>query len=409
MVKRLVIIAVYLILALLPGYAQNTADSGVGRLPEVVDARVSTTPERARLILDLSALTEFAIASIADPRQIAVDVRASSVKIGGNSLPAGDGLVSGFSVEMVEEGRVRTWLTLAVPAKVQQAYVLEPFDDQPARLVVDLIPASAEEFSALAAQDLALSRARLMPQLETKSVMPDILKLDLTSSKPLIVIDPGHGGVDSGAEAANGIREKDVVLAFSKILQKLLVETGKFDVALTREGDTFLRLEERVALARENKADLFISIHADYFQQQNVRGASVYTRDERATDVLDKVLADNENRVDIIAGFAMPQMEDRVVSILVDLMRREMRRQSYRAAQSIVAQMEPSVRLRRFPVRKANFMVLQAPDVPSILVELGFMSNAQDIANLTTDAWRDRVAQALARGITAYFDGFAQR
>jgi N-acetylmuramoyl-L-alanine amidase len=223
-------------------------------------------------------------------------------------------------------------------------------------------------------------------------------------TKPLVVIDPGHGGIDSGAETADGIREKDIVLAFSLRLQELLVESGRFDVALTRETDTYLRLEERVALARGNKADLFISIHADSFQQPEIRGASVYTRNENATDVLDKVMADNENKSDVIAGFAMPQMGPEVVDILLDLMRREMRVQSFMAAQSIVHQLEPSVALRRFPVRQADFFVLQAPDIPSVLVELGFLSNASDAANLMQSDWRDRTAEAIARGISTYFD-----
>ena len=128
----------------------------------------------------------------------------------------------------------------------------------------------------------------------------------LAVTRPLVVIDPGHGGIDNGASAPNGVHEKDIVLAYALALQELLVESGRFDVALTREDDSFLRLEERVALARANKADLFISIHADSFAQTEIRGASVYTRDENATDLLDQVLADNENRVDLVAGFAVP-------------------------------------------------------------------------------------------------------
>ena len=174
--------------------------------------------------------------------------------------------------------------------------------------------------------------------------------------------------------------------------------------ALTREDDTYLTLNQRVDMARINKADLFISLHADSFQQAEIRGASVYTRDENATDVLDKVLADGENRYDIVAGFAVPQATPAVMDILVDLMRREMRKSSFLAAEAIVHQLEPSVALRRFPVRQADFFVLQAPDVPSVLVELGFLSNAADIANLQKSEWRDRTVDALARGIADYFD-----
>jgi N-acetylmuramoyl-L-alanine amidase len=178
-------------------------------------------------------------------------------------------------------------------------------------------------------------------------------------------------------------------------------------VALTREDDSFLRLDERVALARANKADLFISIHADTFQETTIRGASIYTRDEKATDILDKVLADNENKTDIVAGFAMPDAPPQVVDILVDLMRRQMRKESFVAAQAIVKALEPSVEVRKFPVRQADFFVLQAPDIPSILVELGFLSNAADIANLQRSEWRDKAVAAMAKGIGAYFDQLA--
>jgi len=385
-----------------PGFAQEVA--APSELPAVLDVRVSATPERARLVVDLGAETNFALVSLTGPDRLAIDVRASSVTTATPAEPpAGEGIISAYAVEQAAPDRVRTTLTLSGPAQVQQAYVLAPFEDQPSRLVVDIIPATAEEFAANVARDLAASGGAAVTPVVTPTE-PGGSNLPI-ATKPLVVIDPGHGGIDSGAEAqASGVKEKDIVLAFSLELQKLLMESGRFDVALTREDDSFLKLEERVALARANKADLFISIHADSFQQPEIRGASVYTRDENATDVLDKVLADSENKADVIAGFAMPQMAPEVVDILLDLMRREMRVQSYVAAQSIVHQLEPSVELRRFPVRQADFFVLQAPDVPSVLIELGFLSNADDMANLLQSEWRDRTAEAIARGISTYFD-----
>lgn len=367
-----------------------------------MDVRVSETPERARLIIDLAGRTEFALVSLSGPDRLAIDVRAATFSVPEPSgTPSGEGLISEYVMEQAAGDRVRTTLTLAAPAQVQQAYILDPFEGQPARLVVDIIPATAEEFAANVARDLAASGSQAPAAAESTPAGGSELPI---ATRPLVIIDPGHGGIDSGAEAANGIREKDIVLAFSLKLQELLVSSGRFDVALTRESDNYLRLEERVALARSNKADLFISIHADSFQQPEIRGASVYTRDENATDVLDKVLAENENKTDVIAGFTMPQMAPAVVDILLDLMRREMRHQSFMAAQAIVHQMEPSVELRKFPVRQADFFVLQSPDVPSVLVELGFLSNADDMANLRRSEWQDRTADALARGISSYFD-----
>lgn len=396
-----------IVFVMLPGAAaaQDAVQAAAQlALPNVMDVRVTTTPERARLVVDLAARTEFSFVSLTGPDRLAIDVRAATLSVPQPSgKPAGEpGMISDYLVEQAAPDRVRTTLTLSAPAQVQQAYVLDAFEDQPARLVVDFIPATAEEFTANVAKDAAAS-STVAPAVPASSTPAGGSELPL-ATKPLVVIDPGHGGIDSGAETPSGVKEKDVVLAFALRLQELLVSSGRFDVALTREDDSFLRLEERVELARANKADIFISIHADSFQEAQIRGASVYTRDENATDVLDKVLADNENKTDVIAGFAMPQMAPEVVDILLDLMRREMRHQSYSLAQAIVHQLEPSVALRRFPVRQADFFVLQAPDVPSVLVELGFLSNADDMANLMQGEWQDRTANAVARGISTYFD-----
>jgi N-acetylmuramoyl-L-alanine amidase len=222
-------------------------------------------------------------------------------------------------------------------------------------------------------------------------------------TRPLVVIDPGHGGFDGGAETPGGIQEKEITLAVALQLRDRLVGSGKFDVALTRDDDTYLTLNQRVDLARQNKADLFISLHADTFQEATIHGASVYTRDERASDILDAVLAEGENRRDVVAGFVLPEMTPAVADILLDLMRRQVRQQAFIAASSIVKAMQPGIALRRFPVRQADFFVLQAPDVPSLLVELGFLSNPKDIANLESNDWRDKVVAAISEGIDAYF------
>lgn len=396
---RLLVAAVMIVAA---GTAGAQTLESVEDYPDVVDARVTTTPDRARLIIDLDGPTEFAIVSLDGPDRVAIDVKAFDLKILAPADVAGQGIVKGFKVEMAEKGRARTTLELESPAQVQQAYFLEKVADQPARLVVDLIPDTAQNFAEKVASDLAMSIANQGAVPVAASTDPGT-HVPITETRPLVVIDPGHGGVDNGASAPNGVHEKDITLTFALQLQRVLIESGRFDVALTREDDTYLTLNQRVDLARQNKADLFVSLHADSFQEKEIRGASIYTRDENATDVLDKVLADGENRYDIVAGFAVPQSTPAVMDILVDLMRREMRKSSFLAAQAIVHQLEPSVTLRKFPVRQADFFVLQAPDVPSVLVELGFLSNAADIANLQKSDWRDRTVDALARGIAEYF------
>ena len=394
--------------------------SAVGQddLPSVEAARVSTTPERARLILDLSAVTEFAVASIAGPDRIAVDVKAGSVPTIATQPVAGQGIVASFTTTIAADDRVRVELLLTTPSIVQQAYLLDAVGDQPARLVVDLVTTTPEEFAARAAADLANSIDRIVPDAvaaapEAPSSEPapggeaiaeaPAAEPVVVESRPLIVLDPGHGGIDNGASTNKGVHEKDITLAFALQLRDLLVASGEFDVALTRDDDTYLTLNERVDLARQNRADLFISLHADTFQEADIRGASIYTRDERAADILDKVLSEGETRADVVAGFVQSDAKPAVIDILVDLMRRQARQQAYLAAGDIVKAMEPSVTLRRFPVRQADFFVLQAPDIPSMLIELGFMSNSADIENLESQKWRDKVVESIAKGVEGYF------
>lgn len=401
---RLLSLILLSFLACLPVYAQEAGETPPAETapPALLDSRVTATPERARLVLDLTTPTEFAVYTLADPMRVVVELRAQTASAGEGPLPGGDGLVPDYRVTAVDEGRVRAELRLSGPAQVQQSYILEAFEDQPARLVIDLIPDTEARFLAGVRVPEGVE-VPVVAELDGQEMAPGETAAAPAGSRPLILIDPGHGGVDGGARAANGLEEKHIVLAFALKLQHLLVETGRFDVALTRDTDMFLALADRVSLARQNQADLFISLHADSFDQPDVRGASVYTRGELATDALDRALAENENRVDLIAGFDPPE-DEMAVNVLVDFLSRETRRQSYLAAQALVEQLEPSIQLRRFPLRQADFFVLNSPDVPSVLIELGFLSNSDDTANLTTDAWLDRVAAALARGVAIYFD-----
>lgn len=389
-----------------PNESAQAADVQVMAPLEVQGLRVSNAPERSRLVVDLERATQFAFVSLTEPMRIAVDVRATGFEGEREGEPAGEGMIASFSIDQIAGDRLRTELTLSAPAQVQQAYVLDAFDDQPARLIVDLIADTEENFGRRAGLDMGASEDASASDvtLSDNSNAPGTSNI-VRETRPLILLDPGHGGVDGGAEAGNGIQEKIIVLAFARRLQEILINTGRFDVALTRDNDEFLRLEERVQLARDNKAHLLLSIHADAFDDHAVRGASIYTRDEQATDVLDHVLAEQENRADLLGGFAPPEAEPTVVDLLVDLMRRETRRQSFIAASAIMDQMQSSMYVRRFPKRRADFYVLQSPEVPSILLELGFLSNDQDAGNLASSEWRDRMAEAVARGIALYFDG----
>jgi N-acetylmuramoyl-L-alanine amidase len=221
----------------------------------------------------------------------------------------------------------------------------------------------------------------------------------------VVVLDPGHGGIDSGT-SPNGVPEKEVVLAFAEILKEKLVSKGRYEVHLTREDDTFIPLRERVEFARKRGASLFLSIHADYFPEKTDKatGATVYTLSEEASDEEARALAAKENFSDALAGIELPSDSDEVLAnILIDLAQRETQNRSTVFARSIVGELAGKNALHTKKLRSAGFRVLKAPDVPSVLLELGFLSNPDDEKRLTSEAWRDRTADAVADSIDVYF------
>jgi len=217
------------------------------------------------------------------------------------------------------------------------------------------------------------------------------------------MLDPGHGGVDSGTISPSGALEKDVVLAFAFELKKKLEASGKVDVAMTRQDDTFVPLGDRVRIARDQAADLFVSIHADSVRQNDVRGATIYTLSDRASDQEAAALADKENASDAVAGLDLDRQTDEVSDILIDLTRRETKNFSVSFANNLVSELSSTTRMIRNPHRFAGFRVLKAPDVPSVLVEIGYLSNEQDEKLLTSAEWRGRVTDAIGAAVTRFF------
>jgi N-acetylmuramoyl-L-alanine amidase len=219
------------------------------------------------------------------------------------------------------------------------------------------------------------------------------------------VLDAGHGGIDPGATGISGQHEKHVTLDMAMRVAALLEERGDIRVVLTRETDTYLRLRDRVAVARREAADLFLSLHADSYPEAWLRGASVYTVSDRASDRAAALLAQQENRADLVAGVPITDSDDATASILIDLAHRQSRTDSLRMAGLLVDALGQETSLIPDAHRHAGFVVLKAPDVPSVLVELGYLSNAEDDRLLGTAEYRDRLARALVRAIDAYFAG----
>jgi N-acetylmuramoyl-L-alanine amidase len=226
---------------------------------------------------------------------------------------------------------------------------------------------------------------------------------------PTVVIDPGHGGIDPGAIGANGVYEKDIVLATAAEFARELASSGRYRVMLTRRSDEFLPLRERVVRARAWKADLFVSIHADALPDAELRGLSVFTQSSTASDREAAALAKSENRADLVAGSNLSQQPDEVWNILLDLTRRETGNLSAAVAHKITTELGRDVVLRSGAQRSADFAVLTAPDVPSVLVELGCLSNATEERLLQQRAYQQKLARGLVRAIEAYFLAFGER
>jgi N-acetylmuramoyl-L-alanine amidase len=223
------------------------------------------------------------------------------------------------------------------------------------------------------------------------------------------VIDPGHGGVDPGATGVSGILEKDIVLQVSRGVAENLRAGGKYKVIMTRDEDIFLSLKARRAFARKNRADLFISVHADAAPASGARGASVYTLSEQASDREAEALARSENQADIIAGVDLGKEPDIVTSILIDLAQRQTNNQSAQFAQILIPELHTVGSLTLRTHRFAGFQVLKSVDVPSVLIELGFLTNAEDESAMRGNRWRRNMAVAISRAVDAYFEDVAFR
>lgn len=223
------------------------------------------------------------------------------------------------------------------------------------------------------------------------------------ASRPLVVIDAGHGGHDPGASGADGLKEAQLTLALARALRDEIVARARVRVALTRDSDRFLALEERYGIARRLNADLFVSIHADAATDDGARGATLYTLSEKASDAVAARLAARENRADTINGIALEQQPGDVAAILLDLSRRQTFERSTSFARLVLRENEGAIRFRREPLKSAAFVVLKSPDVPSVLFESGYISNADDAAQLTNPAARKRFSATFAQAIEAYF------
>src|SRR4051812_45165259 len=415
--------------AAIPARAQS---GPVGQVPPAVvgpgfpiasDARLAGDSRQTRFVLDLDRTVPFRAFLLSEPYRVVVDLPQVSFHLPTGAGTSGRGLVKAFRYGMVMPGGSRIVFDLTGPARIANSTVLDAANGQPPRLVLELEEVDEATFARAIGVD---SRLQSKPGDSSTAMAPSIavpgglappavrpppttvaVSAPSTSgppdTRPVVVIDPGHGGVDYGTQGGE-VPEKNLVLAFGQALRERLERSGKFRVVMTRDDDTFIPLGDRVRIAQKQSAALFVSIHADALPrgEGDAQGATIYTLADKASDVEAERLAEAENRADQIGGVNLTEEPADVADILFDLARRETRTFSNRFARLLMNDMKSAVHMHKRPLKSAGFRVLKAPDVPTGLVGLGYVSNQGGRGNLVADSWRSRTADAMARAIDAF-------
>ncbi len=395
---RVVAICLFLVVG---GLGASVADEPLA----VSSVAIGGDDTSTTITIDLSRSSSATVFGLADPNRLVIDLPTARFDLAAGSGRTGRGLVSAWRFGAFAAGRSRLVFDLARPVKASGAEMVPA--GQGARIVVSVAAATPAEMHDFGSK--SLGEARLGAPNGSREVLRGAVS---ASDEPagekgrrVVVVDAGHGGVDAGTVSpATGTPEKTVVLAMAKVLARHLRETGRYTVRMTREEDVFVPLDTRVDVARAAKADLLVSVHADAEYDHSVRGATVYTVAEKASDARAAALAAKENRSDAIAGLIEDYRRDEVADILADLTKRESRRFSLSLANDILAEYARNGRLVKGAAhREAGLKVLRAHEFPSVLVEIGFLSNKEDEAQMTSTEWRERTAESLVSAIDRWF------
>jgi len=367
-------------------------------LPVVIGVKLTETGNRAQFVVELSDPITAQVITLANPNRVVIDLPEVLWRVQTDVRPSGRGIIKSYRYGLFRKGDFRFVVDLGGPAKLAEPKLLPPEGAAGFRLVFDFAPTTAEDFAAHAGWPQ--NAAPVAGTAVARSPAP----ANSTAAKRIVVIDAGHGGIDPGTHGSSGLQEKDLVLTVAKEVRSALEATGRYRVQLTRDSDVFIPLRERVNIARAAHGDLFVSLHADSNDHREIRGASVYTLSEDASDKESARLAEKENMSDAIAGVDLTGENSPVASILIDLAQRDTMNRSVRFAENVLGALPAATTVRpTSPHRSAGFAVLKAPDVPSVLVELGYLTNTDDERVMISQAWRTHVAQAIAAAIDAHF------
>jgi N-acetylmuramoyl-L-alanine amidase len=378
--------------------------TSVHRKSAAVEARraeIKVNGQVTTFLVGLSSGVRAEIFTLADPYRVIIDLPEVAFELAEGTGQKGQGLISAFRYGLLSEGKARVVIDTAGPVVIKRADMRQGAG-RDMLFAVELTATSAKSFAA--GTGASKSATAVAPPDIGPKALPRRDRV-----KPLILIDAGHGGIDPGAASSGGLKEKTVVLAVANALRSRLAAGGRYDVRMTRKDDVFISLDERLKLSRDLAADLFISLHADSIAQKglakSVRGATVYTLSERASDEEARRMAEKENNSDAVAGLQTAKFEEEgeVRNILIDLLKRETSNFSADVSNSLVKQLGTTISLSGTPQRSAAFKVLRQADTPSVLVELGYMSHPEDEKLLNTAAWQRRVAAAIGTAIDSYF------
>ncbi len=356
-----------------PAIAQG--QPGIG----VREVRVWPGPDATRVVIELSGTSQYNVLTLRDPDRVVIDVSGAHLDMG--LLPAGEGLIKQLRAGM-RGNDLRLVADLAAPA-VPHSFAVTPQGEKGYRVVVDLTPGKP-------AAPAAPTVVKSTPQTNGRDIV--------------IAIDAGHGGTDPGASGSASTREKDVTLAIARRLKQVIDAEPGMRAVLTRDGDYFLAHRVRIKRARDQQADMFVSIHADAYRDRLVTGSSVYVLSARgASDEASRWLAERENATDLLGGVSLEDKDAVLASVLLDLSQSASMSASLDAAEKVLHELYQVGNVKRTSVQQAGFLVLKSPDIPSMLVETAFITNPEEEARLNDPAHQQRLAAAIHAGVRSYF------
>lgn len=409
----------------------------------MTDIRIGTQRDVTQIVFEFTDALNAQVSMLSAPYRVVIDLPEVGWSLPPRPLPRASGVYKKLRYSLYKPGNSRVVLDLLQPARIRNAYMLGPKGAYSHRLVLELSATNRAKFLAakkrgpskvssnalarVTAQTVSAPVKRIRqlpppiraarPENVQKAMPQNQARFPLAPRKPdfipkrprfTVVIDPGHGGVDPGTIGVTGTYEKHIALSMSRAIREALGKFGTYRVKLTRDRDIFIPLRERIKIAREAGADLFISVHADSIKKPNIRGASVYTLSDHASDKEAAALARKENKADVIGGMDLSGNDQMINSILIDMSQQRTLIDSERFATILVGKLKQRTKLLRNTHRFAGFAVLKAPDVPSVLLEVGFLSNVHDERALKTPAYRKKIAMGVAKAVKRYFQRVEQ-